>query len=930
MDTNGSINEKDIFEEFGQPLEVGDSWYLISVSWVNNWKNHAGIDDSSGENPGQIDNSRLFEENSDTLREHLLEESEYMLIPAECWKKLVHIYGIPEGQKPICRKVIETGTFSKQTTVEIYPPCISMKQHDGDGQITKENFSRVALIGDIHKRMKEIFGIPVEQTTRLYIEDSSENSLDDKFSMEKAGVGPTSVVVIEKQNDNKTWPRSTIAPPSYTEATTSTSSTLSKYNTKNSNSSSFSSSNGSHNTRYSSNNTYRSYRDTPGICGLSNLGNTCFMNSAIQCLSNVSPLTMYFYENKYIKELNRTNPIGMRGKLAETYATLIHDIWSGNHSSVSPREFKYKVSSFAPQFSGYQQHDSQELMAFLIDGLHEDLNRIDNKPYVELKDSAGRPDYDVAIEAWKNHLRRNDSIIVDMFHGLFKSTIVCPDCDRVSVTFDPFGYLPLPLPKAKDRMIPCTFFPRDAKKPVTKYNVTVSKDGCIRDLCKALAKQTETEENELIVTDVYNYRFYKIYRGSESIGNYTDRDNLFVFQIGFDEEVENDANEQEEEEKLEYARVVMRQCSSAHGMRLFAHPFLIPVKSGVTTYRKLYNSILAAVSRYVKQEYKENIKMLSELKRCELNESIGSDVDGNEVGDTNKEQDEMEDETQWFKLVTINSFGTTVYKELKDNDEPIKFTGDVYFSAEWDSATCEEYAEENWSDTFKNDESMNKTGNKDKGINLQKCMEFFTTPEKLGKEDLWYCPKCKDHKQATKKFDLWTLPPVLIIHLKRFSYTRWSRDKIGTYVDFPTRDLDLSDFIINPAKSKWHEQKKRYNLIGVSNHYGGMGGGHYTAYCRNYKDGKWYYFDDSSVTESSEDKVKTKAAYMLMYQRQDIEEWVNKEGDDDFNFLESMVSPRSCHVRGFDFNMSEKKREQLLNGNDSNLSNCGEEEMDTS
>lgn len=60
---------------------------------------------------------------------------------------------------------------------------------------------------------------------------------------------------------------------------------------------------------------------------------------------------------------------------------------------------------------------------------------------------------EVAEEAWRNHLRRNDSVIVDTFHGLFKSTLVCPECNKVSVTFDPFCYLSVPLPVSKERVM---------------------------------------------------------------------------------------------------------------------------------------------------------------------------------------------------------------------------------------------------------------------------------------------------------------------------------------------------------------------------------------------------------------------------------------------------------------------------------------------
>lgn len=69
----------------------------------------------------------------------------------------------------------------------------------------------------------------------------------------------------------------------------------------------------------------------------------------------------------------------------------------------------------------------------------------------------------VAKEAWENHRLRNDSVIVDTFHGLFKSTLVCPECAKVSVTFDPFCYLTLPLPLKKDRVMEVFLVPADPR-----------------------------------------------------------------------------------------------------------------------------------------------------------------------------------------------------------------------------------------------------------------------------------------------------------------------------------------------------------------------------------------------------------------------------------------------------------------------------------
>lgn len=91
--------------------------------------------------------------------------------------------------------------------------------------------------------------------------------------------------------------------------------------------------------------------------------------------------------------------------------------WLGNKSVAEPVSFKKQLGTFAPQFSDYRQHDAQELLAFLLDGIHEDLNRVKERPYIEDKDCDGTKDEEDAIENWKNYLRRNKSLIVDMFQG---------------------------------------------------------------------------------------------------------------------------------------------------------------------------------------------------------------------------------------------------------------------------------------------------------------------------------------------------------------------------------------------------------------------------------------------------------------------------------------------------------------------------------
>ncbi|XP_042337838.1 ubiquitin carboxyl-terminal hydrolase 11-like, partial [Plectropomus leopardus] len=335
-----------------------------------------------------------------------------------------------------------------------------------------------------------------------------------------------------------------------------------------------------------------SYRGQPGVCGLTNLGNTCFMNSALQCLSNTPPLTEYFLQSSYLEELNFTNPLGMKGEIAEAYADVIKQMWSGRHYSVVPRVFKTKVGHFASQFLGYQQHDSQELLSFLLDGLHEDLNRVKNKEYIELRDAEGRPDQEVAEEAWRNHRRRNDSVIVDTFHGLFKSTLVCPECHKVSVTFDPFCYLSVPLPVSKERVMEVFFVSLDPHAKPAQHRVVVPKAGKVSDLCSALSEMTNIPPAQMVVADVFNHRFYKIYNADESLSCILDRDDIFVYELSVLEE-------QQEEQVL--LALYLRERShyrdygsggSSYGTSLFGHPLLLSVPRSSCSREALYNLFL--------------------------------------------------------------------------------------------------------------------------------------------------------------------------------------------------------------------------------------------------------------------------------------------------------------------------------------------------
>lgn len=146
-------------------------------------------------------------------------------------------------------------------------------------------------------------------------------------------------------------------------------------------------------------------------------------------------------------------------------------------------------------------------------------------------------------------------------------------------------------------------------------------------------------------------------------------------------------------------------------------------------------------------------------------------------------------------------------------------------------------------------------------VSLQKCFEAFGDREQLDEQKgLWYCPNCKERVHEYKQMELYRVPEVLIIHLKRFQYAQ-SR-KIGTRVVFPVEGLDLSKHVLDPSG-----EGAVYDLYAVSEHSGGLGGGHYTATAKNWKNEQWYKFNDSHVTPTSASHVVSSQAYVLFYQR---------------------------------------------------------------
>jgi len=189
---------------------------------------------------------------------------------------------------------------------------------------------------------------------------------------------------------------------------------------------------------------------TPGKAGLENLGNTCFMNSILQCISAMPLLTDLFLDKARAQALvNRNSKLGKQGRLAEQLTKWLEDMWGGKLGVVNPSGLRAVIVKGTP-FDGFEQHDSSEFLTYLLDNIHEELNQCTEKPQTQEVEGKGRDDFLVAKEAWDVHLLRNRSWVCDRFGGQIKSTLVCQQCKNVSVKFDYMQFLTVGLPVDKN------------------------------------------------------------------------------------------------------------------------------------------------------------------------------------------------------------------------------------------------------------------------------------------------------------------------------------------------------------------------------------------------------------------------------------------------------------------------------------------------
>jgi ubiquitin carboxyl-terminal hydrolase 4/11/15 len=791
-----------------------------------------------------------------------------------------------------------------------------------------------------------------------------------------------------------------------------------------------------------------------GHVGLTNLGNTCYMNSALQCLRSVEELSMYFLSNKWKEEINADNPIGHKGAIAKVYAGLLSGIYDvGAVSSFSPKNFKNTLGKANSLFSGYGQQDSQEFVSWLVDALHEDLNRVYKKPYTENPDSDDNTFRDPEAikklgEVYRdNHKARNNSVAMDLFSGFYKNTMVCPDCEKVSITFDPYSQLTLQLPIEQTWTHTITYVPLYGQP--YQLEVDIDKNATIKSLKEYVGKRGgDVPASRLMASEVYSHKYYRHLDDKSTIAesNIGIRDDIFIYELDM-----APSNWPAPKKKGSKYRMILHQGSSDEDIPDSAAPLhdriIIPVfhrGPNMASYRA-QNYSMALWPFFVvltREEAKDNDAILrkllakvaqmttrpilSELGDSPLDQSrSGSDVvltteedaspngdprvhDGSVEGDDIVEVtmtdrldhavDQAADNERIPEILKAGSFIPPHFRQLfeikhtkksseivttgwstvdpsrtlepisnririppsreesaqssqagseasssdEDADTPQSIDAEATIEAanvssdeemqsfetasqenirggrqnkkknkkmrkqerkqerkhknnknfkskknripdqpnypdepeddsddrlvrmgealvlEWEPNSYDALFGGTTTDDSRGMEAMKlidtredpeiqekkakRAARRKHGITLDECFIETSKSEILSEDNAWYCSRCKELRRASKTLEIWTVPDILIIHLKRFSGHRSFRDKIEELIDFPVEGLDLSGKVGFPE-----DKDLTYDLFAVDNHFGGLGGGHYTATAQNFFDKQWYDYNGRSI-----------------------------------------------------------------------------------
>jgi ubiquitin carboxyl-terminal hydrolase 8 len=180
--------------------------------------------------------------------------------------------------------------------------------------------------------------------------------------------------------------------------------------------------------------------------GLDNIGATCYMNATLQCLAHIEKFCKYLLNPENIQNIQKNK---FKYKLTNAYLIVLINLWQNiNIQSYAPHNFKQVISDMNPLFQGVQANDSKDLIIFLLENMHNELNvPINNQ---QNNDMINQFDFNEALKTFKNFFINNyRSVISNLFYGFFDSTMVCKKCGVMTHNIQCYNILIFPLEEVR-------------------------------------------------------------------------------------------------------------------------------------------------------------------------------------------------------------------------------------------------------------------------------------------------------------------------------------------------------------------------------------------------------------------------------------------------------------------------------------------------
>lgn len=428
------------------------------------------------------------------------------------------------------------------------------------------------------------------------------------------------------------------------------------------------------------------------------------------------------------------------------------DLWlgSGEEKLVSPGAFKTLVSKvdkrwkgsdlvsdFAHFQLGFDQHDTEEFLSFLLSCLHDDLNRITGRPQAKEVDSK-QEEEKYANAVWEEEKSRNDSVVDDLFKGrppsilnltsagLFRSKLVCPSCNMHATKFDPFYSVPVQIPVASKgfRKINVTFVPTIGSTPKS-YRVLLPSSATINDLKEEIAKDnTISDKKSLFVTEVYADQFVKTYTNEEDkITEIDGGDSIFVYHIAPSSTQSTSSLNQILVPVLQRVLLPVQSgpgASYEFQQQLVCYPFvlLVPRKIG---YKELHKILADRVKDFIR-----------------ISDPSPTPATG-DAGKTKPVKSRLcpaEEAMRNFEISAINPSKKSVTR-LLDSDEKLTIGNETVLTVDWciQGIKNQRYKKIEFERTVTLDP---QGGDEITSLKLYDCLKDFTKEEILSKYDTWY------------------------------------------------------------------------------------------------------------------------------------------------------------------------------------------------